>query len=93
MGGVFQFDALARLKAVGLGGNATPSGINRRIALVGLTIRSRTRDCAQPLLSEPFKVGRPFNRRTALKFLPAGTLAGGTNVSLLKEESKNHSRT
>jgi hypothetical protein len=45
---------------VGFGGNATPSGINRRIALVGLTVRSRTRDCAQPLLSETFKVGRPF---------------------------------
>jgi len=25
------------------------------------TVRSRTRDCAQPLLSETFKVGRPFS--------------------------------
>jgi hypothetical protein len=54
-------DALPRLEAVGFGGNATPSGINMRIALVGLTVRSRTRDCAQPLLSETLKVGRPLS--------------------------------
>ena len=46
---------------MGFGGNATPWGISTRIALVGLTVRSRTRDCAQPLLSETFKVGRPFS--------------------------------
>jgi hypothetical protein len=56
-----RVDALPRLEAVGFGGNATPRGISTRIALVGLTVRSRTRDCAQPPLSETFKVGRPFS--------------------------------
>jgi hypothetical protein len=56
-----RVDALPRLEAVGFGGNATPWGISARIALVGLTVRSRTRDCAQPPLSETFKVGRPFS--------------------------------
>jgi hypothetical protein len=65
-----RVDALPRLEAVGFGGNATPCGISTRIALVGLTVRSRTRDCAQPLLSETFKVGRPLVQRTALKLLP-----------------------
>jgi len=59
--GVVLVDALPRLDAVEFGGNAMPSGINRRIALMGLTVRSRTRDCAQPLLSETFKVGRPLS--------------------------------
>jgi hypothetical protein len=86
-----RVDALPRLEAVGFGGNATPWGISTRIALVGLTVGSRTRDCAQPLLSETFKVGRPFSATNSLKLLPTGRLASGTSVSLLKEQSINQS--
>jgi hypothetical protein len=46
-----------------------------RIALVGLTVRSRTRDFAQPLSCKLFS---SFYVQTALKLLPTARLSRGT---------------